>query len=323
MNKHPVLEFLAVFGILACQITVMSPSFAQEESSEIGGRSVGRYLPVSGAPDEALELTAALACTPTAASETEPPPFGAGFTLLVFEPASPAAAVSREVHLSSDGERVKTVTVPYALFGSTPLIATIEDFSLHGPCEVKSSLRQVETSSGGTRSGIKDADQWRVNAFEIETGNTPSQSTQRERPLAGAIPLSGSTDETMQFVFAAVCARNTDDADGDDAALSLRLVATEPTGTVSPVMINVDLNRAYGSTAPRQRDNILLASQESVPYAHFYSRQSGPVLFRIEDVVTAPGCHMLPIIAQRADTDTGETKDRSTPFFAKYRPQFY
>jgi len=78
-----------------------------------------------------------------------------------------------------------------------------------------------------------------------------------------------------------------------------------------------------GPPAPRQREHILLAQQVNVPYDYFYSRQSGPVLFQIKDVETAPGCHVLPIIAQRVDTDTGKTKGRHTPFFNNYRSQFY
>jgi len=135
-------------------------------------------------------------------------------------------------------------------------------------------------------------------------------------------PVSGSFDETMQFIFTTLCEANTDNAESGDAKLSLRLVATEPTGTVSPFSTDVILYD--GSPAPRQREHILLAQQVGVPYDHFYSRQSGPpVLFQIKDVETAPGCHMLPVIAQRADTDTGKTKGRHTPFFNNYRPQFY
>ena len=321
MNNSPVSVFLAAFSILACQLVVVSPSVAQGTSSDTAGVPAGKYLPVSGASDEALELTVVLACAPVPATETQRPGFGAAFSLVVFEPSSPSTAVRREVRLSSDGERVKTVTIPYALFGPGVLIATVEDFSLQGPCHVVSSLRQVETSGGRTRTDIKRASGWRANAFEIELGNTPT--AQRSFDDGTSIPLSGSTDETMQFMFAAACVANTGDAKARDPGLSLRLVATEPTGAVSPVTVYVDLNWSYGSAAARQREHILLAQQVSVPYGHFYTRQSGPVLFQIRDVEVAPGCHMLPVIAQRADAGTGETKARNTPFIANYRPQFY
>jgi hypothetical protein len=69
---------------------------------------------------------------------------------------------------------------------------------------------------------------------------------------------------------------------------------------------------------------LLPAADASEPHSDpTLKRRRQSVLFQIKDVETAPGCHMLPIIAQRADTDTGETKDRNTPFFANYRPQFY
>lgn len=321
MERSPSLVFRLFFSILACQIALVSPSVAQAESPVIGAGPAGKYLLVAGAADEALELTAALSCAPAAASASERPAFGAGFTLFVFEPASSAAVASREVRLSSD-EPVKTVTVPYARFSPGPLVATVEGFSLRGPCKVASSLRQVETSAGRTRTGLGKASQWRVNAFEVETGNLPGVSTRGERTFedGAGVTLSGSADETLQFIFAAVCAANAR-AERGGTRLGLRLVAAEPTGTVSPISVEVALYE--GSPAPRHRDHILLARQVSVPYGHFYSRQSGAVRFRIENVETAPGCRLLPIVAQRADTATGETRDRVTPFFPGFRPRFY
>jgi hypothetical protein len=282
-----------ILGI-ALFATVLTSSFATAQSADPpSARPSSTYFVVTGAPDESVQLSFRLNCNADPQTVEEPPPFGAGLRMLVFEPGTETPALAPYSVTLGETQGRAEATVPLAGFAG-PAVIAFDDVDVRGPCEISVAGRVFEAATGRTRAAIRPLG----DRVVVEPGDPDDES-----PAWVGHGADAFFEEMQSVVLPAVCNQGT--IRGPELA-SFRLVAAEPSGYIAPQIIDVSLGDDAAIPLPNGR--ILLAQEVQVPYAPFCpSAGACSVDLSIVDVETAPGCRLLTPVVRRADAASGRT----------------